>query len=279
VTVSDSMTPSGPSASIVVGVVLVGVLLCAVMLISHMAYSEPEVDGSSWNQSSVVLLEEDFEAYRVGLSASNWTLNWTVVSPGYGLGSIWIEESFTGENRFLRVTSSCGSRAVLRHNLSVESGNLTLSARVRVEEVRLCNSSMDEVALSIGLYTNSSRRIPLVELGRSTNQTVMPFNHWYTQGAWIPVEAQIDTESSSASISIWGTPLGEREIPETSISSIDSMYILIGGGAWYVGRVDDVAVHQHPVPEILYTAPILALLWTSRESGKRGDRCASPASA
>jgi len=246
---------------------LAGVLLSVVMLISHMAYSDPEVDGSSWNQSSVVLLEEDFEAYPAGLSASNWTLNWTVVSPGYGLDSIWIEESFTRDNRFLRITSSCNSRAVLRHNLSIESGNLTLSARVRVEEVRLCNSSRDEVALSIG--TDSSRRIPLVELGRSTNQTVMPFNHWYAQGGWIPVEAQIDIENSSASISVWGTQVGEREIPEISISSIDSVYILVGGGAWCVGKVDDVAVHQHPVPEILYTAPILALLWISREGEKR----------
>lgn len=231
-----------------------------VSFISHRAYSESGMLSSSCglgtsNQSLNVLLYEDFENYSIGELPSNWT----VIAPGYGLKAIWVQQNFQRDNQFLTMSSFSNKRAIIAHNLSVASSDPVITFRVKITEKQPFNESSDTIAFTIGFETEDMQRIRLLELGRSDNQTILPFNVWYAQGAWIPFEARVDLESSTSSVYVWGNFVGNRSISPINPSEIRSLYLLLGGGKWYVGQFDDILVEEYVVPEKVYWM-ILSLL-------------------
>ena len=56
-----------------------------------------------------------------------------------------------------------------------------------------------------------------------------------------------------------GNFVGNRSISPINPSEIRSLYLLLGGGKWYVGQFDDILVEEYVVPEKVYWM-ILSLL-------------------
>ena len=222
------------------------------LLISQTAYSDPA--HSLGADSGTVLLEEDFEAMNI----SHPPPNWTIVRSGYGPGGIWVEESFHKDNRMLRMTSYSNMKALITHNLTPRSSDIEVQLRARISEELPFWEVDDPVAFSIGLVTEQGKYLSLLDLGRSDNQTILPFNRWYSQGAWIPFRLRPDLERGESQIFIWNSYVGNQTIPQVDPGEIVSVYLSLGGGAWYVGQVDDLLVAEYPVVESLLWA--LALI-------------------
>ena len=242
------------------------------MSLSHMAYSDVEAEGSpdTCSGGCKILLYEDFEEYNLSQPPPNWT----VEIPGYGIGGIYVEESFQKDNQRLHVMSSANNRAIISHNLTPTSPHLEVALKVNIVEEDFFPEITEPVAFSLGFKTNSSGRIAVLELGRSDNQTVFPFNHSYDQGAWVPIRVTIDLESSSTATYIWLDPIGNATLPPLDVSDIQSFYLHLGRGAWYKGRFDDIEVREYEVAETTAIAGFLAVFatvaWRLRASGPDG---------
>ncbi len=233
--------------------------LVAASIVSQMAYSE---SGDPPQEPWSMLLEEDFEDHPVSYPPPNWT----IVRPGYGVSGIWVEQSFHKDNKWLRMSSFSNMRALITHNISPTSEEIEIQLRIRISEERTFLEVTDQVAFAFGLNTPTSS-IKLLELGRSDNQTVMPFNHSYSQGSWIPFRLRANLTSGSSQVYMWDTSVGRMNNTPVAPEEVSSIYIFLGGGAWYVGQFDDILVTEYPVPEPVWTLlSALALLGIVRRS-------------
>jgi len=223
--------------------ICVGLALGVAVFVSSRAYSEPDSPGRG--DEGGVLISEDFESYPVGSIPPNWT----VESPGYGSKGIWVEKNFQGTNQYLRGMSFSNQRLILSHNMTASADGLRIRLRLRIEEKKFFNESQDTVSFCLGLETADDRKVKLMELGRSDNQTILPFNVWYAENAWIPFEVALDLDSLTSSVYVWGSLVGSRPVEPLEPSEIRSVYLLLGGGAWYVGKFDDIQVEGFPIVE------------------------------
>ncbi len=144
----------------------------------------------------------------------------------------------------------------MERNVTLNSSLISIGFKVRLREKDPCAGDSDSVAFSLGLRSYRSR-IPLVELGTRENQTVIPFNEYYPQDAWIPFRADVDLAAGETSVYQWDNLLGEIDMISTRPSSINSLYIRVGGGSRHEARVDEIIVTECEVSE---SVSILAML-------------------
>ena len=233
-------------------VVLLAIALAVSIYVSKIAYS----DAATGDGDGTILLDEDFQNFDMG----DFPAGWNIESAGYGLGGIYVEDLvFEPGNRVLHAMSASNRRAVLTHNITVETGNISVCLSVKVTEKERFPEIDDPVALSVGFETDRRGKISLVSLGRGDNQTVLPFGKWYPQDAWLPVCVRVNLANETASVYIWQKLQGTTQIGNLTAGTIRSLYLELGGGAWYVGRFDNIKVSEYPVDEGL-DGPILALV-------------------
>ena len=230
------------------GAVFLALLVLALglsMYLSKIAYSDVNLgDGEGGNN---LLLDDDFQSYQMG----EFPTNWSIESPGYGTSGMYVEELvFEPGNKVLHVMSASNKRAVVVHNLTPEFANISVCLSVKITEKKPFLEIDDPVALAVGLETTTGRKVPLVRLGRSDNQTVLPFNKWYSQDAWLPVCAWVNLEDGSTSVYIWQRLVGRTNVGNVTTEEIRSLYLMLGGGAWYEGRFDNIVVREYPIGEL-----------------------------
>jgi len=217
-------------------------VLSSMVLRESRNYGLPDCDGTNGCR---VLLHEDFEGYNLSQPPPNWTIE----APGYGIGGIWVEENFQKDNQRLHIMSSANNRALISQNISPISPHLEISLKASIEEEMFFPEITEQLAFAVGFKTGSSGMINLLELGRSDNRTIFPFNRSYDQGFWISYRIVIDLESSSTRIYVGEEPIGNTTLPPVDPPDIQSLYLQLGSGAWYKGRFDDVYVREYTVPE------------------------------
>lgn len=230
------------------------------MVLSYLAHggvgadsSPDDCDGSG---DCRILLHEDFEGYDLYKPPPNWTIE----IPGYGKGGIYVEESFQKDNRRLHMMSSANIRARISHNITPTSPHLEVALKVNIVEEETFPQIMEPLAFSFGLKTNSTGRINLLELGRSDNQTILPYNQSYDQGTWISFRAVVDLDSSLVHVYKWDDYIGNTSIPAFAPADIMSVYLLLGEGAWYKGRFDEIQVREYVVTEAAIPGVLAILL-------------------
>jgi len=230
------------------GTVFLALLVLALglsMYLSKIAYSD--VDPGDGEGQRSILLDDDFQSYEMGELPTNWSIE----SAGYGTSGIYVEELvFEPGNKVLHMMSASNRRAVVTHNLTPELGNISVCLSVKITEKKPFLEIDDQVAFAVGFETTVGTKIPLVRLGRSDNQTVLPFDKRYSQDAWLPVCAWVNLEDGSTSVYIWQRLVGRTNVGEVRTEDIRSLYLMLGGGAWYEGRFDNILVREYPIGEV-----------------------------
>ena len=197
-------------------------------------------------RANLTVFEKNFSSDPAGTLLPEWEIE----LPGYGEAAQWVEElTFEGRNHVLRMASYLDQMALLSHGINLSSKHIQMGFRMRIWEVNISNKN-DLIAMSFGLGVQEEK-IPLVELGRSDNQVVFPFDYHYNQGKWFDLNIFLDLGplTSTSSLYLDGIRVGSKELPPIDPEEVDRFYFSLGGGAYYVGQFDNILVREFALNE------------------------------
>jgi hypothetical protein len=189
-----------------------------------------------------VTYRENFADQEPGRLPEEWILE----APGYGPDAQWIESIvFENHNRVLRMTSYEEREAILTRNINLSHKHIELNLRARLWEEAPYEGPNDQ-ALAFGFRTQTGLE-PVLVLGRSDRQQVLPFGDGYPQNGWVEYKIYVDLghDFTSASIYMDCTRLGSRQLPPLGVQDITGISITLGDGAYYVGQFDDILIQEY----------------------------------